>query len=278
MLRLLRRSLTLLLIVGLLGLNIATLAFGSVYTALSGALDALPGVEAPRARLQADIDAANRRAARLEADLAAAHRRAELMTRERDLYRTRARDLDADLGRTRVRTERLTSRIAATTARVTARMSVDVSRNVGSMAAEATPIVGAAAIVGVTAWEIVDACLTMRDMGELARLAGADGPGIGEEICDRALAGPDALAAHLWNLVFGTPASARESCERLARDGLDLGTDCTTLPPLPAMPATHALPRLDPGRLPALPAEPTSTPAAPAAPETPLPALPASPE
>lgn len=51
--------------------------------------------------------------------------------------------------------------------RVTRRITVSSFRNVGSMAAEALPFVGVAAIAGVTALELHDACEALKDVQEL---------------------------------------------------------------------------------------------------------------
>lgn len=51
--------------------------------------------------------------------------------------------------------------------RVSRRITVSSLRNFGSMAAEALPFVGAAAIVGVTALEMHDACEALKDVQEL---------------------------------------------------------------------------------------------------------------
>lgn len=51
--------------------------------------------------------------------------------------------------------------------RVSRRITVSSLRNAGSMAAEAMPFIGAAAIVGVTALEMHDACEALKDVQEL---------------------------------------------------------------------------------------------------------------
>lgn len=59
--------------------------------------------------------------------------------------------------------------VDSTANRISKRAVVTSSRSVGSMAAEAIPYIGVAAIVGVTAMELKDLCDTLKDIGELQR-------------------------------------------------------------------------------------------------------------
>jgi len=54
-----------------------------------------------------------------------------------------------------------------TSGRISRRVVIDTARNTGSMAAEAIPYIGIAAIVGTTTWELRDACETMKDLHAL---------------------------------------------------------------------------------------------------------------
>ena len=59
--------------------------------------------------------------------------------------------------------------VAQTAEQIGKRSTRSAARNVASMPGEAIPWIGAAVIVGVTALEISDLCLTMKDMMELQR-------------------------------------------------------------------------------------------------------------
>lgn len=51
--------------------------------------------------------------------------------------------------------------------RLATRSVVNATRNLSSIAAEAVPIVGVAVVIGVTAWDLYDACETLKDVNEL---------------------------------------------------------------------------------------------------------------
>jgi hypothetical protein len=57
--------------------------------------------------------------------------------------------------------------IQGTIERIAKRASMGAARNLGSLPAEALPFVGVAAAVGVTVWELKDACDTITDLAEL---------------------------------------------------------------------------------------------------------------
>ena len=64
--------------------------------------------------------------------------------------------------------------VGSTTSGVKRRALKTASRSVGAMAFEAAPLVGATAIVGVTAWELNDLCETAKDMDALNRALNPD--------------------------------------------------------------------------------------------------------
>ncbi|MGR3782311.1 MAG: hypothetical protein ACU0DT_13740 [Albimonas sp.] len=65
----------------------------------------------------------------------------------------------------------------AATRRVSARVARGAARSAGSVLAQSVPFVGAAAVVGVTAWEIGDACAMLEDLEELEAALDALEPG-----------------------------------------------------------------------------------------------------
>lgn len=89
----------------------------------------------------------------------------------RDLRRTRDA-LDASLADERALRRTITEKGTDVTRRMTQRTTRGITANFGSMAAEAVPYVGIAVIVGVTYYEVRDACLTMSDMRELNDMFG----------------------------------------------------------------------------------------------------------
>lgn len=51
--------------------------------------------------------------------------------------------------------------------RLATRSLANATRNLSSIAAEAVPIAGVAVVIGVTAWDLHDACETLKDINEL---------------------------------------------------------------------------------------------------------------
>ncbi|SHF92448.1 hypothetical protein SAMN05444339_12216 [Loktanella atrilutea] len=98
-------------------------------------------------------------------------RNADLNNDNRYLRRTRD-TIRTDLANERALREAITEKGTDITRRMTQRTSRSITANFGSMAAEAVPYVGIAAIVGVTFYEVRDACLTMSDMRELSDMFG----------------------------------------------------------------------------------------------------------
>ena len=64
--------------------------------------------------------------------------------------------------------------ISKITKRIMTRTSIGAARNLASVPVEAIPTVGVAAVVGVTAFELKEACETMKDMNELNALMGIE--------------------------------------------------------------------------------------------------------
>ena len=64
--------------------------------------------------------------------------------------------------------------VGSTTSGIKRRSVKTAAKSVGAMAFEATPLIGAAAIVGVTTWELKDLCETAKDMDALNRALNPD--------------------------------------------------------------------------------------------------------
>ena len=64
--------------------------------------------------------------------------------------------------------------VGSTTSGVKRRAAKTAAKSVSAMAFEATPFIGAAAIVSVTAWELKDLCETAKDMDALNRALNPD--------------------------------------------------------------------------------------------------------
>lgn len=185
--------------------------------------------------LGADNETLNRRAARL------ADEKAEL---DHNLRRAR-RELTglsgetAELSGERVRLSRrlanleiqvneldgpLRERVSAINERLARRTSRMISTNTSSMAIEAVPYVGAAAIVGLTFMEVRDACLTLADTREMSQLLSGEPeeevPACGyspAEFWDILAGGPDTTSCR--DLNANMPAELRLDCSTVLRPG-----------------------------------------------------------
>ncbi|MBN7798081.1 hypothetical protein [Parahaliea mediterranea] len=171
MFTLLRRGLVIAAFIALLASNILTLTWSAATAALSGLLGAL-GVST----VHAQLETRNRTQAR---QLAAQKKRLALQQRQ----------LRKVGGNIRARTVK------------------SAAANIGSLPAEAVPLLGWAVVVGVTAYELTLACDNLRDLDSLYRDMGID-PEADREVMDL-ICNPDLTRdGRLWT---GAP-------ERLHRD------------------------------------------------------------
>lgn len=109
----------------------------------------------------------------------------------------------------RGRKMRAAEAVSTHTSRISRRITVSSIRNFGSMAAEALPFMGVAAIVGVTALELHDACEALKDAHELD-IAFNPSSGPSEEaptVCSLEVPSRDELLASIQS----SPAEAWET-------------------------------------------------------------------
>jgi hypothetical protein len=118
----------------------------------------------------------------------------------------------------------LRERVSAVNERLARRTSRMISTNTSSMAIEAVPYVGVAAIVGFTIMEVRDACLTLADTREISQLLSgepeAEVPACGyspAEFWDILVGGPDAISCR--DLSLNMPAELRLDCSTILRPG-----------------------------------------------------------
>ncbi|NRP50640.1 Chromosome partition protein Smc [Aliiroseovarius sp. xm-v-201] len=199
--------------------------------------------------LGADNETLNRRAARLadeKAELDQSLRRArreltDLSGETADLTAERAR-LSRRLSNLEVQVDELDGplreRVSAINERLARRTSRMISTNTSSMAIEAVPYVGVAAIVGVTFMEVRDACLTLADTREMSELLSGE-PEAEVPACGYS-------PAEFWDILAGGPDAA--SCRDLsAAMPAELRLDCTTIlrPGEPASPNSDGEPEFE---------------------------------
>jgi hypothetical protein len=152
--------------------NVAVLAAGSVREAIVDVLKHADGSNCISKRCLQDaqirsLEQKNRDLSRRNTGLNGENRN---LRQSRDL-------LDTKLADERVLRRTMTEKGTDITRRMTQRTTRGITANFGSMAAEAVPYVGIAVIIGVTFYEVRDACLTMSDMRELSDMFGTPSDG-----------------------------------------------------------------------------------------------------
>jgi copper chaperone CopZ len=161
---------TILLVGGLvvaLALNVATVTVGAVASVVSGVVEAVTGVASVKTRLdrevataRGDLDGAQVRVQRLEGEIADRDRRVRALEAEVESLKPRQVTY-------RGQKKLLGEAVEDTSERVARRTAVGATRNVAATFGEAIPVIGIGVVVAATAWELKDACDTMKDLHEL---------------------------------------------------------------------------------------------------------------
>lgn len=124
----------------------------------------------------------------------------------------------------------LSEAVKTTTKRIARRTAIDATRNVTSTFGEAVPAVGVAVIVGVSAWELKDACDTMSDLHDLDVAIDpslANDPSV-SEVCGLRVPTKE----EIWAKVSSSPEEAWNGAKAL-------------MPDLPEMPDLPDMPEID---------------------------------
>lgn len=206
--RLLRRTIIAFLLIGSVALNLATLTSLTVFSALSGVVEAALAPMSVRERNAKKLAEAESRAVTAET-------RIKQMTPELETTKAKVAKLERELAETRV-TYRGAQRpareaVAEASQKIQSRIARAASRNIASMPAEALPFVGVAVIAGATAWEISDACALSEELYELDV---AFNPG--HRIEEREVCGIQVpTAGELWQTVLESPGSAWGNAKEL---------------------------------------------------------------
>jgi predicted RNase H-like nuclease (RuvC/YqgF family) len=127
---------------------------------LNGKSDRIDLLEADIERAHAEVGSKESKIKNLEVDLKSKSERVQLL--EGEVESLRPREVSY-----RGKTSSLGEAVEDTTERVSRRTALGTSRNVAATFGESVPMVGIAVVVGATAWEIKDACDTMKDLHEL---------------------------------------------------------------------------------------------------------------
>lgn len=205
--------LMMLLMAGSLALSVAMAVVPAVFAAVSGAVESVTGIRslysrqvAREAGLTGDLARAERRAAAEAAERRAISGRADNLARELADSRAAATRLARQSADSTVtyRGQRMAARAAVkdTAARVSRRTAFAATRNVGSMAGEALPVIGIGVIAAATAWEMHDACQMMGEMRALDAAFNPENPISDDEVCGMKVP----ARAELWAMVKASPA------------------------------------------------------------------------
>ncbi len=186
-----RKAALVLTILGLAGTNIATLLSDNIHAAahnaVSSALRTLPLTQTMLSGLLSSNPTAVRATETQAATTALAKKHDELR-RDYDAEIRRHADLKQEhlnlkqrhlalahehklqLASNKAQLEKSAAQSAtarAISARMATRSAANAMRNASSVPAEAIPVVGTAIVLGVTAWDLKDACETLKDLNEL---------------------------------------------------------------------------------------------------------------
>jgi len=183
-------------LIAALVLNIATLTVGAVYDVMSSAIEFV--------------------AARSTVDLLTirSKHRAEVSTLKNANARLAGKLDGATHVRFKGQRRTIKSAVRETTQGISRRVAKATARSTGSVLGESIPYLGIGAIIAVTAWEIHDACETMKDLHELEvafNPEAADDP-THSEVCGAQVPTKDEIITALKD----SPSSAWEKVKALA--------------------------------------------------------------
>lgn len=189
-----------------LTLNVLIVAVSSVSAIASKVFEGLTGIASVVGTLQDQVvdlrgqsDAKSSKISNLEADLETKSARIKALEGEVETLKPRQVSY-------RGQKRTLTEAIEDTTERVSRRTTLGTSRNVAATFGESVPMLGIAVVVGATAWEIKDACDTMKDLHELEVALDptkANDAGV-REVCGMAVPTKE----ELWEKVKSSPGAA----------------------------------------------------------------------
>ena len=226
--RFFRRLIYVVILVGLLTLNVATLVSGVVFNWLSGLVEFVD-VSSVREKHKAELDEKDnivkqkeRTIARQRADLDAKDRTLTQQSDELKNLRSRNVDLASQNARLRAdleisyRGERVLYReaVSDTMDRVGPRMVHMMQRNIASIPGEALPFIGIAVVVAATTWEWRDTCDTMEDLHELDVALNPDRAIESGEVCGMRVP----TAAEVRDKVFASPGVVWEEMKAQYND------------------------------------------------------------
>jgi hypothetical protein len=208
-------------------LNVATVAIGSVASAVSSVFEVMTGLTSVAGDLERGLKVERAKVSGKEQQvkvrdqrLAAEMKKVEKLKREVALLKPKEVTY-------RGKKKLLGEAVEETTQRVTKRTAAGATRNVAATFGESIPVIGVGVVVAATAWELKDACDTMKDLHELEVALDptkANDASV-QEVCGLRVPSKE----EIWEKVKASPGAAWQ----MAKDAM---------PELPEMPS---LPEID---------------------------------
>lgn len=176
-----KTTLVAIVIAGLVLMNVLTLLSDRVHSTAFGlfegvlasvltdaALSRVTG-KSPTVQRKSDVVRATKQLSDRNKQLVTSH--AALQTKHDSLERNHRRlDTEHKALTTRIKTQN--AKIAEVSKRLATRTIANAGRNTASLAGQAIPVVGTGLILGVTAWDVYDACEFMKESNHLNALIG----------------------------------------------------------------------------------------------------------
>jgi len=174
-----RKSKTLLIVsalLGLISLNVLTLLNDAIHAAGYNALKTILASALPDATVSRMLRASpttKRRGEVMRATKALSNENAKLAASNKAIEKKRIalERANKKIGAEHAVLKSISGKQTLTAQKISKRLATrslaNATRNASSVAGEAIPLIGTAIIVGVTAWDVHDACETMKDINEL---------------------------------------------------------------------------------------------------------------
>ncbi|MDF3420294.1 hypothetical protein HKX23_18260 [Sulfitobacter sp. KE29] len=208
--RIFRKLLLAGVIIGLLALNIATVAFSSVTALVAGAYEVVTGATSVTSSMKQNLDQKSKRVNALSREVYRKNKRIASLSNE--VLALKKGGLVTYRGKSR----KLSDVVSNTAKRVSRRTTGMAARNASSVVASGIPMLGIAVVVGVTAADLSDSCANIKDLRELER-ALEPGPNIDtdlSEVCGLTVPSKEAV----WAAVKSSPGRSWEAAKMYVPD------------------------------------------------------------
>lgn len=210
--------------IGLLALNIATVAFGSVATLVAGAYEVVTGATSVISSMKHNLDQKSKRVASLSDEVGKKTKKVNSLSQVVSQKNKKIASLSDEvlalkkitLVTYRGEPRKLSDVVSDTTRRVSRRTTGMAARNAGSVVGGGIPVLGIAVVVGVTAADISDSCANIKDLKELEQAFNPE-QGIDSdlsEVCGLTVPSKE----EVWSAVKSSPGKSWAAAKRYVPD------------------------------------------------------------